>query len=433
MGIRQLKQRIKESSTVKSAYDEAINEVYEQKHDGNEYNADLHRVKVAKAFAEVTIGEETHNDAVNEMAWSWYINELRKVDVERLGTTGAAATTGPDSPAPTGTNTAGNAMTDDGDGTDIEPVEPTKTTDDLFGDKPRETADEIIKRIRRAIEYQEDSPLQDDNSNLLNVVLYGKPGVGKSLLVEVVINALFDELDQEVPFYATGAGEMKNWKFGGSQDALRNLFKQADSHDGPAVVFIDEIDELASRDSDAHETSKAMLTSILRMTSGPASVDDVVVITATNRIRKLDEAMLNRGDMVTHVPNPGLDARKRLFIHECRAYASLSKDDLDTPEIEQQMDGMTGRDLAKAAKNAFHAAADRDENTNRTITIDAPMAKKGLKKRRQEVKKREQIGSVKSGLTQTAQPPQHSQNGQQPSTPTTNGQHSNHQPRSFQD
>lgn len=383
-----IRKSIREGKNLTEAYNTAVNEVYRETKNGNLRNADIHRVEVAKAFAETY--QDTGSDTSADLLFKWINEEFKKVDIGRIGT----------SPEPknVGTDADGSPMNDN-ETAIPDSTDPTKTLDDLVGEKPRATAREVSTRIRRVIEYPE-SPSAGDNETLLTVGLIGKPGVGKSLLTEVSASLARDLLNQDIPYYPIGAGELKNHQYGGSQAALRQILHEADAN-GPSIVFIDEIDELASRDADTHETTAAMLTTLLRKLDGPTSVDDVVVIYATNKPKKLDSALLSRTDLIEIVPNPSLTARKTLFVQECQPYTGFGANDLNDEDIETLMEGMTGRDITRAADHAFQAAADRDEDRDSAITIDREMAKRGLKRRWKGVAKlRKFVGpsGIKSGL-----------------------------------
>jgi SpoVK/Ycf46/Vps4 family AAA+-type ATPase len=69
-------------------------------------------------------------------------------------------------------------------------------------------------------------------------------------------------------------------------------------HLGKSIIFIDEIDAIASaRDDGMHEASRRILSTLLRKIDSFESSTDVLLICATNRKNDLDQAMLSRVDL----------------------------------------------------------------------------------------------------------------------------------------
>lgn len=93
---------------------------------------------------------------------------------------------------------------------------------------------------------------------------------------------------------------------------------------GKVIIFIDEIDALAgSRDSDMHEASRRVLSTLLRKIDSFESTTDVLLICATNRKQDLDQAMLSRIDLSIKFSLPDKHSRAAIF----RRYAKHLKDD----------------------------------------------------------------------------------------------------------
>ena len=88
---------------------------------------------------------------------------------------------------------------------------------------------------------------------------------------------------------------MSKW-FGESEKRLADIFSSCKKL-GKSIIFIDEIDALAiSRNSEMHEASRRVLSTLLRNIDSFESNNDILVICATNRKDDLDKAMLSRID-----------------------------------------------------------------------------------------------------------------------------------------
>lgn len=83
---------------------------------------------------------------------------------------------------------------------------------------------------------------------------------------------------------------------------------------GKTIIFIDEIDAIASaRDDFMHEASRRILSTLLRKIDSFESTTDVLLICATNRKEDLDPAMLSRIDMSIKFEIPDKLSRAAIF------------------------------------------------------------------------------------------------------------------------
>jgi len=149
------------------------------------------------------------------------------------------------------------------------------------------------------------------------VLLFGPPGTGKSLLASAVAE------EAECEFFAISSSDVVSKYLGESERSVKDLFERArksvENRLGKrAVIFIDEIDAIGqSRDSgasDQSETSRRLLTELLRQMDG-VGVDNsrVVVMAATNIPYALDSALRRRFERRLYVPLPGVKARAQMI------------------------------------------------------------------------------------------------------------------------
>ena len=110
---------------------------------------------------------------------------------------------------------------------------------------------------------------------------------------------------------------------------------------GPAVLFLDEIDALAtSRDRELHEASRRMLSVLLRRMDGFDAASHTSLIAASNRPQDLDPALLSRFDVRVAFPLPKRAARARIL---SRYAKQLDPDALAA--VAAAASGLSGRDL----------------------------------------------------------------------------------------
>ncbi|MBU4501935.1 MAG: CDC48 family AAA ATPase, partial [Nanoarchaeota archaeon] len=121
------------------------------------------------------------------------------------------------------------------------------------------------------------------------VLLHGPPGSGKTLLARAVAN------ESDANFILLNGPEIMNKFYGESEKKVRELFEEAEKN-APSIIFIDEIDSIASkRDETQGEVEKRVVSTLLTMMDGLSSRGKVVVIGATNRPNALDPALRRPG------------------------------------------------------------------------------------------------------------------------------------------
>ena len=111
---------------------------------------------------------------------------------------------------------------------------------------------------------------------------------------------------------------------------------------GETVIFLDEIDALATSRDDAgmHEVTRRSLSVLLRKLDGFHQNERTVLIAATNRPQDLDPALLSRFELSVPFPLPDESERSKIFALYAR---HLPEDELD--ELSEIAAGSSGRDI----------------------------------------------------------------------------------------
>ena len=180
------------------------------------------------------------------------------------------------------------------------------------------------------------------------ILLYGPPGTGKTVLAKAVAT------ESEANFIAVKGPEFLNKWVGESEKAVRETFRKA-RQASPCVIFMDEIDSIApergSGNGDSNVTER-VISQMLTEMDGLESLNNVVVIAATNRPDIMDPALLRPGrfDKSIYIGPPDKESRRAIFgIHtKGRPLA----DDVDLDDLAERTDGCTGADIAAICNEA---------------------------------------------------------------------------------
>ncbi len=183
------------------------------------------------------------------------------------------------------------------------------------------------------------------------VLLYGPPGTGKTMMAKAVAT------ESEANFINVKGPEFLSKWVGESEKAVRETFRKA-RQAAPCVIFMDEIDSIAptrGSEGDSHVTER-VISQLLTEIDGMQSLNNVIVIAATNRPDILDPALLRPGrfDRIVKVGMPDLEARKQiLHIHTDKKPLA---DDVDLDKLAEKTEGFTGADLAALTNEAVMLA-----------------------------------------------------------------------------
>ncbi len=177
------------------------------------------------------------------------------------------------------------------------------------------------------------------------ILLFGPPGCGKTHVMRAAANEL------NVPMQIVNGPELVSALAGQSEAAVRDVLYRA-RENAPSIVFFDEIDALASKDSmKTPEVSRAVSQFLTEM-DGLRPKDKVIIIATTNRPQTLDPALLRPGrfDKIFYVPPPDLAARQDIFRIHLKGVPTEGA--IDYGDLANRSDGYSGADIASVVDEA---------------------------------------------------------------------------------
>jgi transitional endoplasmic reticulum ATPase len=205
------------------------------------------------------------------------------------------------------------------------------------------------------------------------ILLYGPPGCGKTLLARAVAT------ESEANFITIKGPEVFSKWVGESEKAIREVFRKARMA-SPTVIFFDEFDSLVPGRGMGYADSgvtERVISQLLTEMDGLVSLEDVVIIAATNRPDIVDPAILRPGrfDRLIYVPEPNKDSRLEIF----KIYTKdmpLAKD-VDLTILVSMTKRYSGADIEALCREAGLNALRKDLKAKEVQAIDF---KKALEK-----------------------------------------------------
>ncbi|KAL4488666.1 hypothetical protein ABPG73_020365 [Tetrahymena malaccensis] len=173
------------------------------------------------------------------------------------------------------------------------------------------------------------------------VLFEGPPGTGKTTSAKIIAQQV------SIPLIYMPLESIMSKYYGEAEKKFADLW-EATKMLGKSIIFIDEIDAIAgTRDSEMHEASRRILSTLLRKIDSFESSSDVLLVCATNRKQDLDPAMLSRIDMSIKFEKPDVHSRQAIF----KRYAKhLSEDQLR--QLAENSENLSGRNISDICKDA---------------------------------------------------------------------------------
>ena len=219
------------------------------------------------------------------------------------------------------------------------------------------------------------------------ILLYGKPGTGKTLIAKAIAG------EANVPFISMSGSEFIEMFAGLGASRVRKLFDRARKLE-PCIVFIDEIDAIGSRRtnaSGAESENNQTLNQLLVEMDGFSSEETIIVLAATNRPEMLDKALLRPGRFDRQIVVPTPDLRGREEILKIHAKDKKFAEDVTFKSIAEDTAGFTGAELANILNEAAIIATKNEHQVIEQIDVEEAVKKVtvGLEKKNRVISDKE--------------------------------------------
>jgi SpoVK/Ycf46/Vps4 family AAA+-type ATPase len=186
------------------------------------------------------------------------------------------------------------------------------SNNDYIKYKLSEMSETIPHKLYQVIEELKNETNLQSNLFLNRLILHGPPGNGKSTYAK--------KIAQEIGslFFEVSAPSIVTTYQGSGSENINNIFNDAIKDqletNKKVIIFIDEIDAIAStkikRSIDSKSATQALWLNLDKIKKNP----NIFVIMATNHFKDLNPTLLDRfGDNIIEIPNPDKNMRKEIL------------------------------------------------------------------------------------------------------------------------
>jgi len=229
--------------------------------------------------------------------------------------------------------------------------------------------EEVKQELREAVEWPIKNPEIFTRMGIRppkGIMLFGPPGCGKTLLARAVAT------ESEANFITIKGPEVFSKWVGESEKGIREVFRKARMA-APAVIFFDEFDSLVPRRGMGYAdsgVSERVISQLLTEMDGIATLEDVVIIAASNRPDIVDPAVLRPGrfDRLIYVPEP--DEKARLEIFQLYTKEMPLAKEIDIRRLAAETKMYSGADIDALCREAAMNALRKDVNSKEVTVID---------------------------------------------------------------
>jgi transitional endoplasmic reticulum ATPase len=180
------------------------------------------------------------------------------------------------------------------------------------------------------------------------ILLTGASGTGKTAMARALAG------EKQIPLIAIDGPQLYSKWLGESERALREVFKKA-RRAAPCILFFDTIDAIAPKfgaDQFGTDIYQRILSQLLREIDNLRDVKGVILLAATNRLERIEPALLRSGrfDYILPFAKPGVADRAEVMRLCCRRVPLAV--DIDFEDFAARTEDLTGADIESLCKKA---------------------------------------------------------------------------------
>ncbi|KAM9980224.1 hypothetical protein ACTFIZ_006495 [Dictyostelium cf. discoideum] len=193
----------------------------------------------------------------------------------------------------------------------------------------------------------------DDQSYPCNILINGRSGIGKSLLIKSILTRL------SINYKIINSSNLFQKDDGDTEKLIESIFNTASSQ-SPFVLVFEEIDSISQiRNDSLGYIEQRVVSNFLTLLESNSKKRSVFVIGVTSRIESIDTAFFSIGkfDSVLNLPIPSPNDRKEILYLLFKKFPNFNNNEIHYKELSEYLGecthGFVGSDLNSLCKEAI--------------------------------------------------------------------------------
>ncbi|MBP1357921.1 MAG: ATP-binding protein, partial [Sulfolobus sp.] len=180
--------------------------------------------------------------------------------------------------------------------------------------------------------------------SIRGILLYGPPGVGKTMMAKALAKTL------GVKLIMLSGAEILYKGYEGAVSAVKEVFNRA-RENKPSILLLDELDAIAPKRENQKSEASKIVNQLLTEMDGIRSLKEVVVIGTTNRLEDIDAALKRPGrfDRIIYMPLPNRRERRDIFE---KYLGKEICEVVNCDKLAEITEGYSGADIAAVTREA---------------------------------------------------------------------------------
>ena len=186
-----------------------------------------------------------------------------------------------------------------------------------------------------------DESVKADAALPSRMLVYGKPGTGKTMLSKYIATRL------DFPLLTVRCDTLISSLLGQTSKNLRQVFDYVMQR--PSVLFLDEFDALAGARGNERDIGELQRVVISLLQNMDAASEDTVIIASTNHEQLLDPAIWRRFSFRIPMPLPDIHQRELIWKNRLK---NMICSDLDLSDLSRKSEGLSGAIIEQVSLDA---------------------------------------------------------------------------------